>query len=123
MSSNYLVFVVDVIVYVVVFFPPNVAGCILTLDDSLYVFKLLVPSLQMGMMKEHVRGPIKCCETFALDILLKTRAEELVQNRGFHSVDVEVRQRHQHDSHGGRLPSRVLGAPNKNIAPKFLTGC
>ena len=47
--SNYLVFDVDVIVCVVVYVPPNVAGCILTLADSFYVFELLAPSLQMGI--------------------------------------------------------------------------
>ncbi len=29
----------------------------------------------MGMMKEHVRGPIKCCEKLAQDILYQLRAE------------------------------------------------
>ncbi len=69
------------------------ACCILTLADSQNVFELLAPSLQMGMMKEHVRGPIKFCETIALDMLRKTRAEELVHNLAFHSVNVEVKQR------------------------------
>ena len=58
----------------------------------------------MGMMKEHVRGPIKCCETIALDVLLKTRAEELVYQPQFRSVDIEMKERDQEDSHGGRLP-------------------
>ncbi len=65
----------------------------------------------MGMMKEHVRGPIKCCETIAQDVLLKTRAEELVYHPQFRSVHIKMKERDQEDSHGGRLPSRVLGGP------------
>ena len=68
----------------------------------------------MGMMKEHVKGPIKCCETIASDILHLTRAEELVYNPAFQSVDVGIKQRKQEDSLRGLLPSRVLGAPTKN---------
>ncbi len=55
----------------------------------------------MGMMKEHVRGPIKCCKTIAFEILHKTRVEELVDNSKFYFVDAEIKQRHQQDSHGG----------------------
>ncbi len=65
----------------------------------------------MGMMKEHVRGTTKCCETIASDILLKTRAEDLVYHPRFHSIDLEIKERDQEDSHGGFSPSRVLGGP------------
>jgi hypothetical protein len=99
------------------------ACCFLTLADSHNVFELLVPSLNMGMMKKHVKGPIKCCETIALDMLHKTRAEELVHHPAFHSVDVQVNQRHHHDTHDGRLPSRVVGGPIQKSSPMFLTGC
>lgn len=74
----------------------------------------------MGMMKEHVRGPIKCCETIALDMLHKSRAEELVHHHAFHSVDVQVTQRQHHDTHGGRLPSRVVGGPIQKTSPDVL---
>ena len=74
----------------------------------------------MGMMKEHVRGPIKCCETIALDMLHKSRAEELVHHHAFHSVDVQVTQRQHHDTHGGRLPSRVVGGPIQKTFPDVL---
>ena len=54
----------------------------------------------MGMMKEHVRGPIKCCETIASDILHLTRVEELVHNPEFQSVDVGIKQRNHEDLQG-----------------------
>ncbi len=66
------------------------ACCFLTRADSHNVFELLAPSLQMGMMKEHVTGPITRCETIAFDMLHKTRAEELVHHLAFNSVDVQV---------------------------------
>ncbi len=84
------------------------ACCFLTLADSHNAFELLAPSLQMGMMKEHVTGPINVAKIFALDMLHKTRAEELVHHFAFHSVDVQVNQRQLQDTHGGRLPSRVV---------------
>ena len=74
----------------------------------------------MGMMKEHARGPIKCCETIALDMLHKSRAEELVHHPGFHSVEVQVNQRQHHNTHGGRLPSRVVGGPIQTTFPDVL---
>jgi hypothetical protein len=86
-----------------------------------YVVELIASPLQMGMMKEHVRGPIKCCETIASDILHLTRAEELVHNPEFHSVnDVGIKHRKQEDSQCGHLPSRVLGAPIKNTDSDVL---
>ena len=69
----------------------------------------------MGMMKELVRRSIKCCETVALGILLKTMPEERVYHAGFHSVDLDVIEQHQEDSHGGLLTSRVLGAPTAKL--------
>lgn len=65
----------------------------------------------MGMMKEHVRGPIKCCETIAADVLLKTRAEELVFNPGFKAVDMGLKRRLKSDSHGGVSSARFSGVP------------
>ena len=43
----------------------------------------------MGMMKEHVRGPIKCCETLAEDILRIARAEALVYHPHFKPVELD----------------------------------
>ncbi len=74
----------------------------------------------MGVMKKHVRGHIKCCKTIASDILLKTRAEELVYHPGFHSVDLESKEPVQEDSHGGFLPSRVLGGSASKMTWMFL---
>ncbi len=42
----------------------------------------------MGMIKEHVLGPIKCCETLFADIVLKSRAEELSYHEEFKTVEV-----------------------------------
>ena len=65
----------------------------------------------MGMMKEHVRGPIKCCETIASDVLQKTRAEELVFNPQFKAVDLNINIRKNKDLHGGATGERCLGVP------------
>jgi hypothetical protein len=68
--------------------------------------------MQMGMMKEHVRGPIKCCETIAKDILLLARAEALLYHPGFTAVNLKAgRVRGQADIFGGESHTRFLGAP------------
>ena len=87
---------------------------------TLYVVQIIASPLQMGMMKEHVRGPIQCCETIASDMLHLIRAEELVHHTEFKSVDVGMKQRKQVDSLGGLLPSRVLGAPIKKTDSDVL---
>jgi len=74
----------------------------------------------MGMNNGHVRGPIKCCETIATYILHLTRAEELIHNPEFQSVDMGIKQRMQEDSQCGVLPSRVLGALTKNTDSDVL---
>ena len=96
----------------------TLAFSLIILADLHNVFELLVPSLQMGMMNEHGRGPIKCCETIALDMLHITRAEELVHHPAFHVVDVQVNQCQHHDTHGGRLPSRAVGGPIRKNFPQ-----
>jgi hypothetical protein len=63
------------------------------------------------MMKEHVRGPIKWCETLAADICLQIRAEELVYNEHFHPAEVTKTTRGREDKLGGKSPARVLGSP------------
>ncbi len=67
--------------------------------------------MQMGMMKEHVRGPIKCCETIAKDILLITRAEALLYHPGFTIVNLNDSVRGQAYNFGGDSHTRFLGAP------------
>ena len=84
-----------------------------------------MPSIfQMGMMKEHVRGPIKCCETIAADVLIKTRAEELVFNPEFKSVGMDINLRQMQDSHGGSSPARFIGKPvvktHKDVLDRLL---
>ena len=74
----------------------------------------------MGMMKEHVRGPIKCCETLAADMCLKMRAEELIYNEHFRSVEQVSRSRRLEDDLGGNSTVRVLGAPCVHTKPDVL---
>jgi hypothetical protein len=85
---------------------------------------LLLRVLQMGMMKEHVRGPIKCCETIAADVMNLTRAKELVFNPSFQPVKMGITKRLKEDSRGGRLPSRCLGSPvvktDKDVLNRLL---
>ena len=79
----------------------------LTLILLLLVF-CLSSLFQMGMMKEHVRGPIKCCETIAADVLYKTRAKDLVYHLGFKVVDTVMKQRQKGDFTGGISVARYL---------------
>ncbi len=65
----------------------------------------------MGMMKEHVRGPIECCETIAKDILLIARAEALLYHPGFTAVNLNYSVRGKADNFGGDSHTRFLGAP------------
>ena len=72
---------------------------------------MLLYFVQMGMMKEHIRGPIRCCATLALDLLLQGRAEELVYNINFEPVDQNVIARGKEDAVGGNSPVRFHGKP------------
>ena len=72
------------------------------------------------MMKEHVRGPIKCAETLAADICLKTRAQELEYNKHYHPVHQDSEIRGRDDDHGGNSMARVLGAPCVHSNPDML---
>ena len=76
--------------------------------------------MQMGMMKEHVRGPIKCCETLSTDIVLKSRAEELSYHEEFKPVEVHNCLRVKLDSIGSTSPARFVGKPVKHTDPKVL---
>ena len=67
--------------------------------------------MQMGMMKEHVRGPIKCCETIAKDILLLGRAEALLYHPGFTSIKLNDSVRGKADNFGGDSHTRFHGSP------------
>ncbi len=46
------------------------------------------PFIQTGMMKEHVRGPTKFCETLAEDMLRIARAEALVYHQHFKAAEL-----------------------------------
>ena len=72
---------------------------------------LLVRGLELDMMKERVRGPIKCCKTIVAYVMNPTRAKKLVYTPGFQPKNKGTKQRHKEDSLGGFLTSRVLGLP------------
>jgi len=74
----------------------------------------------MGMMKEHVRGPIKCCDTLAEDILRITRAEALVYHEHYHAVELDSICRGRKDNLGGNCGTRVHGAPCLHTDPLIL---
>jgi hypothetical protein len=67
--------------------------------------------MQMGMMKKHVRGPIRCCETIAKDILLIERAEALLHHPAFLGVTLNERYCGNEDNFGGEDEIRLLGSP------------
>ena len=77
---------------------------------------------QMGMMKELVRGPIKCCETLANAILLQTRAEMLSYNSNFEPVELYEQRRANCDDLGGKSQVRFLGAPRTHTDKEVLRG-
>ena len=73
---------------------------------------LFILTLQMGMMKDHVRGPKICCETIAKDILLIARTEALLYHPGFTAANLKAgRVRGQAENFGGESHTRILGAP------------
>jgi len=71
-------------------------------------------------MKEHVRGPIKCCETLAEDVLRISRAEALLHHPHFKAVELDSTRRGRQDNLGGICASRVLGAPCLHTDPVIL---
>lgn len=74
----------------------------------------------MGMMKEHVRGPIRCCETLARDILLQVRAEQLVSNANFNAIHSNLSRRGLEDKFEGVSRARFLGAPVVHTSKEIL---
>ena len=62
-------------------------------------------------MKDHVRGPISCCETIAKDVLLMERAESLQHHPGFGAVKVHEHDRGKEDNLGGDSNIRLIGSP------------
>ena len=53
------------------------------------------------MMTEHVRGPIRCCETTAKDVFLIEHAEALLHHPEFLGVTINERCRGKEDNFGG----------------------
>lgn len=76
----------------------------------------------MGMMKEHVRGPIKCAETLAADVCLKSRALELAYHEDFKAIPLHTDIRGQEDDLGGNSTARVLGSQCIHTNPDVLRG-
>ena len=76
--------------------------------------------MQMGMMKELVRGPIKCCETLAQDMLYKLRAEELLYHAEFNPVESISIPREKLDKLPGNSLSRFVGSPRTHTEHHFF---
>ena len=65
----------------------------------------------MDVMKEHVRGPIRCCEKIAKGLLLMERAKSQLHHPGFSSVNLKERDRGKEDNFGGDVDIRLIGSP------------
>jgi len=74
----------------------------------------------MGMMKEHICGPIKCCETLCADILLKLRAMELSIHKEPMPVNVDACLRGKAYSLGNNVAAAFMGAPVMHTDRKVL---
>ena len=74
----------------------------------------------MGMMKELVRGPIKCCETLAQDMLYQLRAEELLCHPEFRPVEIMSSPRQKLDNLPGISKIRFVGSPKGHTDHKVL---
>ena len=74
----------------------------------------------MGMMKELVRGPIKCCETLAQDTLYQLRAEALLHHSEFHVVENVSIAREKRDKLPGTSLIRFLGSQKTYTDRKLL---
>jgi hypothetical protein len=79
--------------------------------------------MQMGMIKELVRGPIKCCETLARNMLYKLRAEELLYYAEFNPVESISIPREKLDKFPGDSLSRFVGSPRTYTEHHFLKTC
>ncbi len=74
----------------------------------------------MGMIKELVLGPIKCCETLAQDMLYQLRAEELLCHPEFRPVEIMSFPRQKLDNLPGVLKIRFVGSPKGHTDHKVL---
>ena len=72
------------------------------------------------MMKEIVRGPIKCCETLAHAMLYKLRAQELLYHAEFNPVDYISIPREKLDKPPGNSLSRFVGSPKTHTDRHFF---
>jgi hypothetical protein len=64
----------------------------------------------MLFLKEHVRGPVRECETIVIDILTEMRCEELKCTDMYSVVPVVIKGRNVEDKFGGLGRTRCLGA-------------
>jgi hypothetical protein len=75
----------------------------------------------MGMMKEHIRGPIKCCETLAQKILYQLRAEALLHHPEFNPIKTtSLSSRRKLDNLPGNTQIRFLGSIKTNLGDNIL---
>ena len=74
----------------------------------------------MEMMKELVRGPIKCCETLAQDMLYQLRSEELLYHSEFNPVESISIPRKKLENLSGNSLSRFVGSPRTHTQHKVL---
>ena len=81
---------------------------------------LICALMQMGMMKELIRGPIKCCETLAQDTLYQFRAEALLHHSEFHPVENVSIARENLDTLPGTSLTRFVGSPKTHTERKLL---
>jgi hypothetical protein len=64
----------------------------------------------MLFLKEHIRGPVRECETIVLDILTEMRCKELKCTDLYNGAPVVVNRRNVEDRFGGKGRTRCLGA-------------
>ncbi len=75
------------------------------------------------MMKDHVRGPIKCCETLAEDMLRISRAEARVYHPHLKAVELDSTRRGRQDDLGGICASRYSEHLVCMLIKSFSVGC
>ena len=77
----------------------------------------------MLFLKEHIRGPVRECETIDLDILREMRCKELKCTDLYNGAPVVVNHRNVEDPFGGKGRTRCLGALCDVMENEVLTTC
>ena len=76
--------------------------------------------IKMLFLKEHVRGPVRECETIVIDILTEMRCKELKNTDLYTPIPIAIKRRNVEDTMGGKGRTRCLGAQCETLSVEVL---